>query len=355
MSGQEPLEPEDLEGLTEEEREQARDGLRLDQARRTNSELRRMNRFLTEELKAQNEKIDLLLEVHAAPDKPYKIRSPKGGRKKTPVVSCSMASDLHVEEVVDPKTVNGLNEHNLEIAEDKLFRYWRNVVRLVKKEQAEADIQTHIQWIGGDLFTGHIHEEFPEITELSPTQAVLWLRPRIRDGIRFLRKELDVPEILVPWSYGNHGRTTIRPRVATAADHSYEWMLGQIIAEDLKGDDGIKVLVANGYHLYVDCDGYTVRFHHGDWLNYQGGVGGLTIPLNKAIDSWNKTRPANLDVLGHWHQWMDLQYALVNGSLIGFSPYALRIKARYEPPRQGFFLIDLERKEKTGSFPVHVT
>jgi hypothetical protein len=266
-----------------------------------------------------------------------------------------MASDLHVEEIVDPLTVNGKNQHNLEIAEEKLHRYWRNVVRLVKKEQVEADIQTHIAWIGGDLFTGHIHEEFPETTELTPTQAVLWLRPRIRDGIRFLRDELDVPEILVPWNHGNHGRTTMKPRVSTAADHSYEYMLGQIIAEDLKGDDGIKVLVANGYHQYVDCHDFMIRFSHGDWLQYGGGVGGLSIPLNKAIDNWNKSQFANLDVLGHWHQLLDLQYAVVNGSLIGWSAYSLKIKARFEPPRQGFFLVDLERKEKTGFFPVHVT
>ena len=43
-----------------------------------------------------------------------------------------------------------------------------------------------------------------------------------------------------------------------------------------------------------------------------------------------------------------------NGSLIGFNAYALSIKARFEPPQQAFFLIDAERKRKTGAFPIFV-
>ena len=32
-----------------------------------------------------------------------------------------------------------------------------------------------------------------------------------------------------------------------------------------------------------------------------GGVGGITIPLNKAISAWNNQRMADYDILGHYH------------------------------------------------------
>jgi len=50
-------------------------------------------------------------------------------------------------------------------------------------------------------------------------------------------------------------------------------------------------------------------------------------------------KKANLDVLGHWHtRKSDFRY-VVNGSLIGFGPYAISIKAEFEEPTQSFFLI----------------
>jgi len=145
--------------------------------------------------------------------------------------------------------------------------------------------------------------------------------------------------------------------VSNAAAHNLDWMLGHLLSTDvdLKVDKSIRFKVEVGYHNFVRVGDFTIRFHHGDAVRYQGGVGGLTIPLNKAIDAWNKNIHADLDVLGHWHQTIDLPHAVVNGSLIGFNAYAIKIKATYEVAQQSFFIVDPVRKQKTGFFPVHVT
>ena len=101
--------------------------------------------------------------------------------------------------------------------------------------------------------------------------------------------------------------------------------------------------IATGYHNYLEVDGRIVRFHHGDDLKYQGGVGGLTIPVEKAISQWNKAIPAYLDIFGHWHTSMAGRNFMSNGSLIGHNAYAIAIKAGYEPPSQTFFLMDSKR------------
>ena len=96
-----------------------------------------------------------------------------------------------------------------------------------------------------------------------------------------------------------------------------------------------------------------LRFHHGHGMKYGGGVGGIYIPINKAIAQWNKALRADLDVFGHWHQFRDGGNFICNGSIIGYNAYALRIKADYEEPKQAFFLMDKNRG-KTIVAPIFV-
>ena len=115
------------------------------------------------------------------------------------------------------------------------------------------------------------------------------------------------------------------------------------IALHFEHEKRLKFLIAEGYHIYLTVYGMVLRIHHGHALKYQGGIGGLYIPVGKAIDKWNKGRKADLDIFGHWHQLIFAPYFVCNGSLIGYNSYALSIKAEYEKPRQAFFLISKKR------------
>jgi len=83
-------------------------------------------------------------------------------------------------------------------------------------------------------------------------------------------------------------------------------------------------------------------------------VGGIYIPTNKAIAQWNKGVRADLDVFGHFHQFIDAGNFVANGSLIGYNAYALRIKADYEPPKQAFFLVNKRFNSKSIVTPIFV-
>jgi hypothetical protein len=291
---------------------------------------------------------------------PLKLRNRSGRTGLPMLVTGNVFSDWHVEERVDPAMVNGLNDYDLDEAERRMGMAWRGVAKLVKKEQAAADVRTHVCAIIGDLFSGEIHPDTIEVGQLSALESVFWLRERVTAGLRFLCENLDVEELVVVWTYGNHGRNTMKPRVATAAEHNYEWLLGQFMQQDILQQPWAKkkrmrFIAERGYHTYLDLNGFVVRYHHGDNVRFQGGVGGLSIPLNKAIAQWNTVRKANLDVIGHWHQETDMAHAIVNGSLIGWNAYANSIKATFEEPKQSFFEIDLARRCKSGYFTVHVT
>jgi hypothetical protein len=60
---------------------------------------------------------------------------------------------------------------------------------------------------------------------------------------------------------------------------------------------------------------------------------------------------ADLDVFGHHHTQVQGQRWVSNGSLIGYGPYSIKIKAPFEPPRQTYFLLDEERG-RTGTWPI---
>lgn len=277
----------------------------------------------------------------------HKIKTDEASDAEATFVA--VASDWHVEETVAGSTVNGLNEFNLDIAAMRIDTFWKSIARMAHIQRHGAHIDRLVLILGGDLMTGYIHEELVENNGLSPTQTVLWLQDQIASGITFLEKHF--AEIVIPCVYGNHGRTTKKPRHATGAANSYEWMLYKTMAKHLSG----KAVwhVSDGYHLLLDLYGKTLRIHHGDGLQYQGGVGGLTIPVEKAISSWNKGVPADLDIFGHWHQSQQNPKWVCNGSLIGFNAYSIAIKAPYEPPSQTGFLFD-QKRGRTVTFPIFV-
>ncbi len=118
------------------------------------------------------------------------------------------------------------------------------------------------------------------------------------------------------------------------------------LATIFDGDSVIEFQISDSYFNYLDVYGRTLRFHHGDAIKYGGGVGGLTIPLIKAIHRANQSRRADADFVGHFHQLMPFSRShrfVVNGSLIGYNAYALRIGASPEEALQSFHLLDAQR------------
>jgi len=284
--------------------------------------------------------------------KKLKIKGKSRGKEAT-AIAC--LSDIHCEENVDPETVNGINEYNLKIAGKSLDTYFVKLLYLIKHEREIVPIENLVlAWLG-DFISGYIHEELMEDNSLSPTQACRWLLKHLCSGIDLLLEEGDFKQITVICKIGNHGRTTQKKRVSTAYKNSYEWLLYHFIAWHYqnKGEKRIKWVIEKGYHTYLDVYKFPCRFHHGDDMRYFGGVGGITIPVNKAIADWNKLRPVYLDFFGHFHTMLDLGNWVSNGSVIGHNAFGIKVKAKPERPQQTLSIIDKEHG-KTKTLPIFV-
>lgn len=253
--------------------------------------------------------------------------------------------DWHSEETIEPHTVNGLNEYNLEIASRRINAGFRRSLGLVDAWRRSWKVDEIYFALLGDLITGYIHEELEESNGLSPTEALLFVEQHIVDGINFLLKESGVKKLVVPCCHGNHGRTTKKKRIKTGYKNSFEWLLyKQLEGRYRRGKQNVEFRVANGIHNIQEIRGHGVRMHHGDAMKYNGGVGGISIPVNKAIAAWNCSvtsgAPIRLDLFGHWHQFHESAKWVACNCAIGYSDFALEIKAEFQPPSQTVVLMN---------------
>lgn len=270
--------------------------------------------------------------------RPRPIRDKKR-TKGAPATAILVLSDWHVEETVSLSATNGLNEYSLDIARRRVNEIWRRAEMLLAHERGLVDIDHLVIAALGDFISGHIHEELLETCSLAPMAATREAGELLLGGIE--RMAGLFKKVTVVTAYGNHGRSTHKIRIATGAEHSYEHNLYKWLEKATKGTNGLCWQVSDGYHNYLDVQGYTIRFHHGDAVKYAAGVGGLTIPMNKAKFNWDRARPADLDICGHFHTWLYMPYKfLVNGCLIGMNPFGIRIRAEYQPPSQSLLIVD---------------
>ncbi len=279
----------------------------------------------------ERERADAFVGLKGIEGKKPLTKTVKGRRHPASMVV--LLSDIHCEETVRPETVNGLNAFDLDVCDARLSELSERFFALL------------------ELISGMIHPELAEENSLHPLAALRWIGERLRGFIDAVSDTAS--EVLVVTSCGNHGRTTEKLRT-NEADTSYEHHLYVTMAA-AESRKNVTWRVGEGHLNYVDLDGFVVRFSHGHSVKYQGGIGGVHVPLRKKIAAWDSTTRADLTCIGHWHQfsWGRSGRYITNGSVIGYSAYAVRIGAdSSERPCQAAFVIDHHRREVTRAYPV---
>jgi hypothetical protein len=327
------------------------------QEHRLRAEIRDLNsakKHLLEELERRDVQIETLSALSQAPIAPVVAKRARGENKRREGALVMLLSDLHVEEPVAPEKVNGLNEYNLDIADRciercaEAFEYFANDPRW--------DIKTGILGILGDTYSGYIHAELAETNFLSPVQAVLWVQERLEKLIRYILAHTKIERLAVVCHDGNHGRLTMKIRAQTRTENSLEWLMYKTLAQRFADEPRAQFSVADGLYTYVDVYDETLIMTHGDQFRYQGGVGGLLIPVRRGLNEIRKYRPGlkrnGIFCMGHFHERMDVGDIVINGSAIGVTPYSLSINVKPERRAQHIFLIDSARGKDAPTAPV---
>lgn len=280
------------------------------------------------------------------------------GRARTsdrrPAAAFAAFSDWHVEEIVDPRKVQGMNEYNPRIAQLRSARAFAGVEWLIREQQSMFAIDELLLWLGGDFISGYIHEELVEANAMSPTRAMLFAQKLLTAGIRKLLAETQLT-IRIACNFGNHGRTTLKRRIATAADNSFEYLMYLTLAESFSNEPRVKFQVCEGLHHVAQIYDLRLHMHHGDDVRSLGGIGGVQVPLKRAAIQWHQKFNAHMSVVGHFHEYNPGETFMMNGSLIGYGMYSDSLAgAQNRPPVQIFCLFD-HKRGKTQCAPLWVS
>jgi hypothetical protein len=303
------------------------------------------NRKLVEQLSDGGEYHEVISEVLARQHEQRTTIAPReytsGLREGTPLV---LASDWHVEEEVLPEQVAGRNRYNLEIASQRMQRFFESVRWAIGHQREAFQIRDMICWWGGDFITNFLHGDNVETNLLHPTEAILFAQDAIIAGIDYWLQDGEIERFVFPCNDGNHGRTTKDLRAGTRTKNSLEVFLYAQLANHYKNEPRVRfILPTSAFTFLDDVYGKTIRFTHGDTFNYGGGIGGIMVPMLRAIAGWESAKRADLTCMGNWHQRICLPTTMVNGSLIGYSSYAMKIGCRFEPPVQSMRMLDARR------------
>jgi hypothetical protein len=298
--------------------------------------LRREHGSLVEENTKLRAELAAVLDAQRAPS--ILVYS-KPSWERSDAVALAVASDWHIEEPVIKNTVHGLNEYNLDIARERARFFFQNLLRLTDIMARETKVTTITLQVLGDLFSGWIHEELLANTLLAPADAALFCKELLISGIDYLLRESSyvIEGDMIP---GNHGRLTKTMHFGNPTGTSLETVAYHGVADRYRDNPRVRLNVSNQSMVYRRIfEKFILRSIHGYETKYLGGIGGLTIPLRKALAQWNNPIRADLTLLGHYHQLFDGGDFLVNGSLIGYNLYAQQIKAAFEEARQAFLLV----------------
>lgn len=298
-----------------------------------------------EELEA---KLDLLSAIHNTTPKPPSWTLQRRGRKSDKQAIANLfLSDLHLDEVVKPEEIGGVNAFNRRIAELRLQRTAERFVYVAKDYLSGLNYQGAFVWLGGDIFSGNIHEELKETNEASIVASVVhWLAPMC-DVLTFAADHFG--HVHVPGVVGNHGRNTRKPVMKGRVEDNFDWMFYALLADRLRDDKRITFDISLSADLIVKQFDVTFLFTHGDQFRGGSGIAGPVTPWMLGDARKRKRQnavnnPYDVLLMGHWHSYSTLPNLIVNGSLKGYDEYAYISNFGFEPPQQAFWVTTPENR-----------
>lgn len=265
----------------------------------------------------------------------------KAKTSKNAGIPTLFASDWHWGEVVDPKQIGGVNEFNLEIAQNRAKLMITKAIDLLQNHIAHNKYEGIVFALGGDMSTGDIHEELMATNEKEVMPTILDMFGVLIWCIDTLAKEFG--NVFVPCVSGNHGRNTHKIRMKGRNFTNFDWLLYQFLAKHFENDKRVKFLIPDGPDAYYQIYGHRYLLTHGDQFRGGDGVIGALGPIIRG-DHKKRSRNAQIDmaydtmIIGHWHQLIQLQRLIVNGSLKGYDEYAYSNNFGFEEPRQALWI-----------------
>lgn len=257
-----------------------------------------------------------------------------------------LLSDVHFEEVIKKESVLGMNEYNPEIAKKRLEAYFVNLVKLTTHAQRSYhNMNQVVIGVLGDLISNYIHEELQQTNAMSPLEAISTVKSIVLSGFKYIHDNLNVDKITVVFVAGNHGRSSQKTNFSNFTYMSYEYYLGVDIKSmcETLGLNKFAFVIPRSEMALIELFDKRLIFLHGTRIKGGNGVGGVSVPISRYFNRLARSFNADYMFLGHFHQSIYNKQFCVNGSVVGYSPYAMGNGCDFEVPQQSMVILDSKR------------
>ncbi len=313
--------------------------------RRQRDQYARQNQQLSERIQELEQVLSVVERVEDAELNPVAWLSPEKPKRSSATLVV-MLSDTHFDEVVNPDEMEGLNAYNREIAMIRLERWTQNVIKLARHYLSGVTYDGIVVVLGGDIFTGDIHEELSITNDDTMIGSLLFWSEQLASSIELLTKEFKKCHVVCV--VGNHGRTTRKPRMKQRVKTNFDWLLGKMIERHFAKDKRVTFTVPESADALIQIYDHGHLITHGDQVSGGGGIGGIYPPIMRMRARKHQRYMAtgkSFDTLwlGHWHQYISTPSMIVNGSMKGFDEYALLMGFGFEQPQQALAVVTPEK------------
>ena len=282
---------------------------------------------------------------------------PQGPAAHVGIVT-AVFTDSHFDELIDAEQVEGVNCYNRAIAELRLRTWAEKVVELPRQYMRGVKFEGLVIPALGDVFSGEIHAERGATNEATTLESVqFWIEKMIAVAELFDREFRGHVEF--DCVVGNHGRNSEKPIYKNRPQNNFEWLFWSLVRDRLKDRRSrVTVNVAPSMKVTVPIYGRAHRLEHGDEMRGGSGISGALAPLMLGQHRTTRQqvsvgRSVALQVIGHWHQALDLPGIICGGTLKGMDEHAWGRGYPFEPAQQALWITTPERG-KTLSMPIIV-
>jgi len=196
--------------------------------------------------------------------------------------------------------------------------------------------------LGGDIFSGDIHEELAQTNEDSILGSLMYWSEQMCAAIDLLANEFG--KVHVASVVGNHGRMTRKPRMKLRVRTNFDWLISKMIERHYADDKRVTFQIPESADCLINIYGHGHLITHGDQVSGGGGIGGIYPPIMRLRARKAQRYLAtgsNFKTLwmGHWHQYISTPSLIINGSLKGVDEYAFINNFSYEQPQQAMAIV----------------
>jgi hypothetical protein len=328
------------------EKKLARTVATSEERRREKERLQREAGRLSEQLTAAEDQLAAMTgAVDGIPDPPRWVRAKKR-YKKNVATPCLLLSDLHLDEIVDPDVVEGVNGYNRDIAMSRFDRVINHTVDVAKTYTNNLDFEGITVMFGGDILTGDIHEELAATNEGPVADSIVHWTPVLASAVEYLASEFG--QVYAPCVRGNHDRYNRKKQHKKSSQEAMSWVIYNWMADRFREDERVEIVPSPSSDFRFPIYDTNFILSHGDQFSGGGGMGGIAGPvkrgqIKKQMRNSSLDRPFDYIALGHFHQLTWGNGFIINGSLKGYDEYAYDHNFEYEKAQQAFWIVAPEK------------